>query len=207
MKLHISPGNTKLGPIPSFSLPPVWTCPGCTELCARICYAKLVYTRYKRTRACWNGNFEAVKVRTWEDMMIHHIHCLNTRLFRIHVGGDFFSQEYLDGWIKVCAEFPDIQFVAFTKSFDLDYSAAPGNLNIIWSVFPDSDFESIPDGPRAYTLIPGHEYPEGLLCDAVRCAGGCVSCGICFYSNSNGLNMAFDAHGGVYSQKRKGDKS
>jgi hypothetical protein len=35
---------------------------------------------------------------------------------RIHAGGDFFSQDYFDGWLKVCAAHPGVRFWAFTKS-------------------------------------------------------------------------------------------
>ena len=202
-KLHISPGNTKLGPIPSFSLPPLETCPGSTGLCRKACYAKITYRLYKHTRACWENNLALIKANNWTEAMVHNIYVTASRYFRIHIGGDFFSQEYLDGWIEVCKVFPEIQFLAFTKSFQLDYSAAPDNLNIVWSVFPDTDLDSIPPGPKAITLIPGHTYPAGLLCSTVQSSGLCTACQVCFHSNKNNLNVTFEAHGGHYSKGKK----
>jgi hypothetical protein len=35
---------------------------------------------------------------------------------RVHVSGDFYSQEYFDAWMKAADNFPDIQFYAYTKS-------------------------------------------------------------------------------------------
>lgn len=37
--------------------------------------------------------------------------------FRIHVGGDFFNKDYLQGWLLVVKAFPDITFYAYTKSY------------------------------------------------------------------------------------------
>ena len=204
--VHISPGNTKTGNIPSFSLPAKKTCPGSTPLCRKHCYAKNNAERYDRTAACYKRNHAAVKLDNFAENMIHHIHSLNTRFFRIHVSGDFYSQEYLDQWKIMSAAFPYIQFLAFTKSFDLDYTSAPDNLNIIWSVFPDTDFDKIPAGPRAYTdfseTFVDAEYPEGMTDNAVKCDGLCTTCGTCFYSNENQLDTIFDAHGGQLSKRK-----
>ncbi len=41
----------------------------------------------------------------------------SAKYFRIHIGGDFFSKTYLDGWILVAKAFPDIVFYAYTKSY------------------------------------------------------------------------------------------
>lgn len=38
------------------------------------------------------------------------------KLVRIHVGGDFFSQDYFDAWLQVAREKPDVIFYAYTKS-------------------------------------------------------------------------------------------
>ncbi len=202
MKIHISPGNTKLGSIPSFSLPPAITCPGSTALCRKICYAASSERRYYRTRNCWANNLTAVKAEKWTENMVHHIYCQCSRYWRIHVAGDFFSQDYLDQWIELAKIFSEIQFLAFTKSFKLDFSKAPTNLNILWSVFPDTIMEDIPPGARAITTIPGHDYPDSILKDAVKCGGLCTACQICFHSNENKLNVYFEAHGGGYNSAK-----
>jgi hypothetical protein len=35
---------------------------------------------------------------------------------RIHTAGDFFSQDYFDGWLAFCLRHSDVHFWAFTKS-------------------------------------------------------------------------------------------
>ncbi len=40
----------------------------------------------------------------------------NTGIVRIHVAGDFFSQQYLDAWYIVALRNPNILFYAYTKS-------------------------------------------------------------------------------------------
>ena len=42
---------------------------------------------------------------------------INTRFFRIHDSGDFFSPEYYAAWVAVCVALPDIQFWAPTRQW------------------------------------------------------------------------------------------
>jgi hypothetical protein len=39
-----------------------------------------------------------------------------TRIVRIHVHGDYYSQRYFDSWLLACAERPGTLFYAYTKS-------------------------------------------------------------------------------------------
>jgi hypothetical protein len=50
-------------------------------------------------------------------------------IIRIHVGGDFFNQEYFDAWVKLAENNPDRLFYAYTKSlpFWLKYEYLPWN--------------------------------------------------------------------------------
>lgn len=36
---------------------------------------------------------------------------------RIHESGDFYNQNYLDAWVKVAKDFPDVVFYAYSKSY------------------------------------------------------------------------------------------
>jgi hypothetical protein len=58
---------------------------------------------------------------------------LRPKRVRIHDSGDFFSQAYLDAWMRAAREFPRTRFYAYTKSLHLDFSQAPANLSIIQS--------------------------------------------------------------------------
>lgn len=48
MKLHVSKGNTKLGAVPSVSLPPIKSCGD--VLCIKDCYALNIMKRFKHVK-------------------------------------------------------------------------------------------------------------------------------------------------------------
>ena len=53
-------------------------------------------------------------------------------IVRIHVGGDFFNQDYFDAWVKMAEMNPDVLFYAYTKSlpFWLEYEYLTDNMVI-----------------------------------------------------------------------------
>jgi len=54
---------------------------------------------------------------------------------RIHDSGDFFSLEYLKGWIEIAEAFPDVLFYAYTKEVQMLESAdLPTNFLICYSM-------------------------------------------------------------------------
>jgi hypothetical protein len=119
----------------SWSLPSGTTCPGaekCLAFANRetgklrhgkkqefLCYSA-VTERFPSVRGRVWTNFEAVRGRTRFGVK-HELSCalpLSARLVRIHSGGDFFSQEYFDGWLMLASSNPRVRFWAFTKSVD-----------------------------------------------------------------------------------------
>ena len=72
---------------------------------------------YKKRKA----NFEALKSAGNSDgmaMLVEGMLPKNVGVFRYHVGGDFFNQDYFDAAIKVAKNNPDILFYAYTKSLN-----------------------------------------------------------------------------------------
>jgi len=212
--IFVSPGNDKLDSddgsirMPNVSLTPEFTCPGATELCKQFCYAKQVMKYSTRAAVRWTVN--EYHARRDLDGFYHdmwaYLRVNPCQYFRLHVGGDFFSQEYLETWFKVVEQYPNTRFLAFTKSVKLDYSCKPENLVIMWSVFPDTDRETLPPGPRAWTILEDAGiYYEILISErprmdkALRCVGGCASCGHCFYADINQADVMFHAHGRAYN--------
>jgi len=54
---------------------------------------------------------------------------------RIHDSGDFFSEEYLGGWITLAERFPQILFYAYTKEVKLfESSVLPNNFLYVYSL-------------------------------------------------------------------------
>ena len=121
-----------------FNMPSGWTCPGANECKAKAdritgkvtpgkkaqfrCYMASIECLSKSLRnQAWN-NFEAVKgkssseIATWLHQTLLKEYP-NVKYVRPHPGGDFFSQYYFDGWLKLAKIMrPDLQFWAYTKS-------------------------------------------------------------------------------------------
>src|SRR5690606_11351009 len=70
------------------------------------------------------ANFEAVRKRTPGEVagVLRWAMPPAARLVRVHTAGDFFNQDYFDGWLLFVRLYPRTRFWAFTKS--LPYSVA-----------------------------------------------------------------------------------
>jgi hypothetical protein len=126
-------GNSKLGKlIWDFSLPPVSSCPDSTK-CAITCYAVKSYELYKDAKLSWNNNFKLVinDIDAFKTLVINQLSKGKIKTLRIHASGDFYSMEYLTAWLEIINQFPEINFFAYTKSFQGSDLIQPKNLNII----------------------------------------------------------------------------
>jgi hypothetical protein len=112
-------GNTKIGVIYNFSLPAgqnfrAGSCPGATELCESVCYAKDKLFSMNEWRYFVNWAY----VLLWPDRFREVLSREKlSRVFRIHVGGDFFSADYVDLWRSILRDRRDIRFYAYTRSW------------------------------------------------------------------------------------------
>lgn len=132
--------NAKLKNIISFSLASGWSCPFADKCLSKAdpntgkitdgrntefrCFSASQEALRTHVRNSRFGNFEALrKLRTVEEIttMINSALPKITRtgrgkVVRLHVAGDFFSQNYFDAWLKVAKANPDRIFYAYTKS-------------------------------------------------------------------------------------------
>lgn len=120
-------------PVYTWNLPSGFTCPAANECLAYAdrktgkikngqnqtfrCYSATT-ERYPAVREKAWKNFEAVKGKTPAEVEKVLSDCFPKKAtaIRIHAGGDFFSQDYFDGWLLVAKNHPTIEFWAFTKS-------------------------------------------------------------------------------------------
>jgi hypothetical protein len=196
MKLTISSGNSKLGKIPNFSLPPRKSCPNCKHCSGTYnghkysCYADKAMRMFPSAKQAWEKNLRQCKrdlagsrrqLETW-------LHKHKPKWFRIHVAGDFFSQEYLDMWLWIAKAFPNTKFLAFTKSFHLDFGSKPRNLKIIYSIMPTTPKADAPRGSRAYAGPMPKTTQRVFLCP-----GNCETCAVCWNLKST-EHVHFDLH-------------
>lgn len=200
IQLHISKGNSKMGAVPSFSLPSGVTCSHqACKTCFKDCYwRRHVEARFPLVRkqsahnlnVCQNALEEAEKYLNW-----YFDSPTSPRLFRIHVGGDFFNKEYFAMWVRVISSHPDTQFLAFTKQFDViaEYKEAlPENFSLVLSAWPGMD---IPDDLQS--IFPIAWMQDGtesrIPYDAIECGGNCGECGAKCWTLS-GHDVVFNKH-------------
>lgn len=181
LEVQISVGNKKMtNGFMIFNLPCRITCPGKTGMCSKYCYAAKREFNPRFGKAVHGRrikNLAASKSNEFVDLMVTAIEKTHTKtgavLFRIHESGDFYDQAYLNKWLEIAKHFPNIQFLAFTKSFNLDFSV-PENMKIIWSIWPDTDMAKVPTyGFKAYAGNCGHT-------SCYECPGQCDTCQICW---------------------------
>ena len=136
-KISISPGNQKMGYIPSVSLPPVITCAsGCK--CAKKCYAAKLCRIRKSVREAYQRNLNILTQDPAAYWLQVKAAAMVTKYFRFHVSGDIVNAEYLRNMCQLARELPGTTFLAFTKRYSLvnEYAQReeiPGNLKIIFS--------------------------------------------------------------------------
>lgn len=137
MKPLISNTVSKLGEnIPCFNLPALTTCPGKTELCSKYCYAKHGNYGFSNVKNKLQYNFKMSKKRNFMDTVKAEIHLMaikGIKYFRLHSSGDFYSQRYLNVWKEIAVCFPKIKFLAYTRSYMLDFSNLPKNFSVFYS--------------------------------------------------------------------------
>jgi hypothetical protein len=176
----ISTGNKKLKQTLIFNIPAVKTCPGRTPLCESLCYAIKAETLYKHTLPSRERNFTLTRDKNFADSFIAFLTDFLSRkrstfsFFRIHESGDFYSQAYLHAWFTICRAFPQIRFLAFTKSWHLDFSGAPENLRIRYSVWSDTRhhrddlplalMDDVPATRKIFACKPGFECGGSKRC-------------------------------------------
>lgn len=124
LKLKISPHNSKLGKIASFSLPAITTCLGATEECKYACYAAKIERIYKNAAASYEYNLSLIDSETFVDDMVVEITKITekkkqTKVFRWNVSGDIPNIKYLYNINKVMSKLPDITFYAYTRNWSL----------------------------------------------------------------------------------------
>jgi hypothetical protein len=96
-----------------------------------------------------------------------------SRIFRIHWDGDFFSTDYANAWRSVIEENPEIKFWTYTRSFQPEVNVVPilanlENLVLYLSVdHQNIDYaqQALADNPEAHVayLVDYYEDAEALI--------------------------------------------
>jgi len=196
--LFVSPGNKKMGGVPSVSLPAITTCRPDAP-CFKACYAAAMERRYKETAGTDLNNYLLYKARPDQFFQQLKAHFMLSSYFRMHVSGDIPDAAYFEKLVDAARGVPSCHVLIFTKKYSIvnDYiqngGTIPGNLVIIFSDWLNG-FIKPGDNPHNFPVCKikkETDDPHGLPvcggnCAACICAGiGCwnVKTGDQFYIN------------------------
>lgn len=139
-------------------------CPS-AGVCAKHCYALKGTFRFKNVRAAHLRNLMMIvdDIEGWEQQMTAEVTRLKGGYVRIHDGGDFFSQEYLEAWLRIMRAAPHIVFYAYTKEIKMFKEIVepdfPENFKFIYSYGGKYDHLITEDDRRA-DIFPDNESLE-----------------------------------------------
>ena len=206
MKNIFSRGNHKLPKnIAIFNIPELKTCPGKTEACSDLCYAikssrmyhHVVPTQRKRN----------IRVSISAQFVIEVCKELNkykkVDTVRIHEAGDFYSQVYLNKWIKIAIKIPKLIFFAYTKSYMLDYSKLPSNFIVFYSSDWTTKHYSVqlknqaimmPELKRKLKKNNTKLAMEFNKQKVFQCPGSCKTCNYCYTKPNKTKFVSFPLH-------------
>lgn len=197
-KITISRGNSKLGAIPSVSLPACTTC-NPSAPCFKKCYARRMTARRANVRDAYAKNLEIYNddPRDYFEQIANTT--ITTRFFRYHVSGDIPGAEYFGYMITTAQLRPHCTFLAFTKQFNIvnaflnDGGEIPQNLKIIFSNWGKWKCENPYKLPQCEIIFRGEQpAPDWKIC-----GGNCTDCacrGVGCWELKNGETIAIYEH-------------
>lgn len=192
----VSKCNDKMGLVPSFSLPPVDTCPKGVPCATEGCYGVKIHNLYNESRIIWDTNYQLIADLTaFVDEMVDLIKTCEFTLFRWHVGGDFANVPYFKAVCKICESVPECQFLAFTKRYNYIESfgdCIPWNLNIVLSAWGKYHPKASLAELYAVSYVIDEKHGMTAPADSFICDGGCWKCKKCFYMRDG--HVAFHKH-------------
>lgn len=196
--VSISNGNSKIGVIPSVSLPPIITCKNCAT-CAKKCYAAKLARIYKSVREAYNRNLEILTADRDSYFEQVKMACKMARYFRFHVSGDIIDVDYLDRMVKIARECKGTEILVFTKNYEdcnsyFETHKKPRNLHLIFSLpFTGAKIDNPHNLPTAAVIMRGQEPKENWKV----CGGNCTECackGVGCWELKKGETIAFYEH-------------
>lgn len=180
---YLAAGNTKLHKsIGIWSLPAGKTCPGATKYCIKFCYARKCERCFPPAKVKGIENLAFSKTKDFVKGLIKEIFDRKFTRVRFHERGDAYNQEYLDKLFAICNELPEVKFLMYTKSFDLDFTNKPKNLNLYFSLDPSSDKVRATKGALFTYILPKGEKPKEGWVTCVDnggkgyCGSTCIHC-------------------------------
>lgn len=197
--VKISKGNSKLGAIPSVSLPSIKTCRQCA--CQEKCYAQKLERLRPAVRNAYQHNLEVLLKEPetyWREV---EASVMMSRFFRFHVSGDIPTAEYLANMVAIASRNSHCEILCFTKRYEMvnefiwKNGSLPDNLHMIFSGWVGLDMVNPFSLPEAHV-----RYRDGSTTArdyAVECGGNCTECALTdggCWSLKRGQQVVFNEH-------------
>ena len=199
--MKITNGNSKLSAaIPSINLPAGITCRPDAP-CAKLCYAKKGNFMYKNIQSCYYQNLQ-----DYINDSTKYFHDIITQLkqplviykyVRWHSSGDIVDFNYLCGMVKVAEECKNINFLCFTKKYELvnhyiqGFNDLPKNLHIVFSGW-DASWQ-VPNPYNLPTAYVRFKDDKRDFSKCKECTGKCYECMEC-WKLRKGQSVVFNKH-------------
>ena len=200
MNVKISSGNSKMGAIPSVSLPAGVTCRQDCE-CSKKCYAKRLERMKPSVHQAYQHNYDLLTHDSdtyWREV---EASIMMSRFFRYHVSGDITDNVYFAHMIEIAERNPHCEMLCFTKKYNLvndhlDFGGTiPKNLHIIFSGWRGMKMVNPYNLPEAHV-----RYRDGTTTareNAKPCGGNCTECAITdggCWTAKHGEQVVFNEH-------------
>ena len=197
--VKISKGNSKLGAIPSVSLPSIKTCRNCA--CQEKCYAQKLERLRPSVKNAYEHNLGVLlsdPTTYWREV---EASVMMSRFFRFHVSGDIPNAAYLENMVAVAGRNAHCEILCFTKRYEMvnefiqKNGELPGNLHMIFSGWVGLDMANPFSLPEAHV-----RYRDGYTTareDAIECGGNCTECALTeggCWNLQKGQQVVFNEH-------------
>ena len=197
--VKISKGNSKLGAIPSVSLPSIKTCRNCA--CQEKCYAQKLERLRPSVKNAYEHNLGVLlsdPTTYWREV---EASVMMSRFFRFHVSGDIPNAAYLENMAAVAGRNSHCEILCFTKRYEMvnefiqKNGELPSNLHMIFSGWVGLDMANPFSLPEAHV-----RYRDGSTTareDAIECGGNCTECALTeggCWNLQKGQQVIFNEH-------------
>ena len=197
--VKISSGNSKMGSVPSVSLPSIKTCRQCA--CQSKCYAQKLERLRPAVRNAYQHNLEVLinePETYWREV---EASVMMSRFFRFHVSGDIPTAKYLANMVAVAGRNSHCEILCFTKRYEMvnefieQNGELPSNLHMVFSGWVGLNMVNPFALPEAHV-----RYRDGSTTardDAVECGGNCTECALTdggCWNLQKGQQVIFNEH-------------
>lgn len=181
-----------------------WSIPAGMQVCARECkgcYALKEQRRWTTVLKARDKRWELSKTDKFVPLAVAELQKYGKNFVRVHASGEFYSQEYVDKWVDIAQQCPDLIFYAYTKrmkDFDFTKMLALPNF-VLHNSMVDLNGHVVPNyGDDTFILeaMSGLEKQLPFVCPlATDRTGMCgESCTWCMVKENQGKPILFPQH-------------